>query len=208
MATSDRGAPRRQPRALASPEEVYHRPASPFAARFTGLAGELPVSVTGEEPATADSGPKVSVRPRRAHRGGDTTSITLHRPPGPLGAGGTLLIRPAAVRIHPQGPSTCHLEAVVVDAACRGRGYDHALTVGDDIRLVGVHDQRRWARRDRVSLSLDPAACISLQTLPNWSTQVPSLKRTRGNRTAGLTLLPTARFFSRDALRPASRAPC
>ena len=27
---------------LGSPEDVYHRPASPFVARFTGLAGELP----------------------------------------------------------------------------------------------------------------------------------------------------------------------
>ena len=30
-----------------SPEDVYHHPATPFVARFTGLAGELPVRVTG-----------------------------------------------------------------------------------------------------------------------------------------------------------------
>ena len=41
------------------PEEVYTRPASPFVARFTGLAGELPVRVTGRVP-----GPEAH-RPRR-----------------------------------------------------------------------------------------------------------------------------------------------
>src|ERR1700734_748431 len=30
-----------------SPEDVYTRPATPFVARFTGLAGELPVRVAG-----------------------------------------------------------------------------------------------------------------------------------------------------------------
>jgi iron(III) transport system ATP-binding protein len=31
-----------------SPEDVYHHPATPFVARFTGLAGELPVRVAGQ----------------------------------------------------------------------------------------------------------------------------------------------------------------
>jgi iron(III) transport system ATP-binding protein len=42
------------------PEEVYTRPASPFVARFTGLAGELPVRVTGQAPGPGASGPRAS----------------------------------------------------------------------------------------------------------------------------------------------------
>ncbi len=42
------------------PEEVYTRPASPFVARFTGLAGELPVRVTGQAPGPGASGPGAS----------------------------------------------------------------------------------------------------------------------------------------------------
>jgi len=36
-----------------TPEDVHHHPATPFVARFTGLAGELRVRVTATTPADA-----------------------------------------------------------------------------------------------------------------------------------------------------------
>ena len=45
------------------PEEVYTQPATPFVARFTGLAGELPVRVAGTRRC---GGPSTSSRPGRA----------------------------------------------------------------------------------------------------------------------------------------------
>jgi len=65
-----------------SPEDVYHHPATPFVARFTGLAGELPVRVTG-------------------HDGDGLVKLTAAA--GAAGADGTRL---PALRLDPEG---CHL---------------------------------------------------------------------------------------------------
>jgi ribosomal protein S18 acetylase RimI-like enzyme len=68
-------------------------------------------------------------------------------------------VRPAGVRLlapaHPEG----QLEALVLDPAFRGRGYDHAL-LSDGAHLVGVHDERRWERGSSVSVQLRPAGCL------------------------------------------------
>jgi len=145
---------------VASPEEIYHRPTTPFVARFTGLAGELAVMVTGRAAPYENSGPRVSVRPHeRGHEG--TVDITATIPSGvvPDGAA-TLLIRPSGVQLLSADHPERHLEAIVLDTAYRGRGYDHALMVGEGTQLVGVHDERRWARGERVSVKLHPSACL------------------------------------------------
>ena len=68
---------------LGTPEEIYRRPATPFVARFTGVAGELPGTVLADDGqfVTVRLGPAV-VRARRA-----TTLPRWHagRRPGPTG---------------------------------------------------------------------------------------------------------------------------
>ena len=71
-----------------SPEDVYHHPATPFVARFTGLAGELPVRVAGHGgdgalELTADGAADGGVRLpalRPAERGRPAAAGTACRP--------------------------------------------------------------------------------------------------------------------------------
>ncbi len=145
---------------VGKPEDVYHHPASPFVARFTGLAGELPVSVHGPAHGGNSTGALMAARPAlRGHDGAQ--EIVARLPVGPPpGRSACLLIRPAGVHLLPEGHAERHLDAVVLDSAYRGRGYDHALDVGGGHHLVGVHDQRRWTRGGRVGVRLAPDACL------------------------------------------------
>jgi iron(III) transport system ATP-binding protein len=155
------------------PEEVYTRPASPFVARFTGLAGELPVRVTGQAPGPGASGPRASgpgasspdaalpdsaievdvagpalLRPFRARAGHHLA-----------GADALLLIRPTGVRLSGTHNGDHHLAGVVADVAFRGRGYEHAIDIPGHGRLTGVFAATRAERGETVGLRLEPAGC-------------------------------------------------
>jgi ABC-type Fe3+/spermidine/putrescine transport system ATPase subunit len=145
---------------VGAPEDVYHHPADPFVARFTGLAGELPVVVSDAGWVDEGGGHLVAVRPELPGHAG-TRDITARLQAGPPpGVQATLFVRPAGVQLLPAGHPDRHLDAVVLDSAYRGRGYDHALDVGAGRQLVGVHDERRWGRGGAVAVRLAPAACL------------------------------------------------
>jgi iron(III) transport system ATP-binding protein len=144
---------------LGSPEDVYHRPASPFVARFTGLAGELPGETTG------DGAPgRVAVR---------TAAGVVGAVPGgglPLSGGAVrVLVRPAAVTLarDPDADRAADRDAadrpggVVVDTAYRGRGYDHVVELPGGARLTGIFDRHAHPRGTRVRLLLDPEGCFA-----------------------------------------------
>lgn len=117
---------------IATPEQIYRQPITPFVARFTGVAGELPgrvVHVTAE-------GARVVVG----------ASIITARTIGTLtpGAAVQLLVRPAATRLQPRDDAgeadlLGGLEGVVADVAYRGRGYDHVVVCPSGT-LTAVHD--------------------------------------------------------------------
>ncbi len=139
---------------LSGPEEVYRTPATPFVARFTGIAGELGGTVVHTD---ADY---------RHVRVGD--SVLRARPIGDVGVGDRVrvLIRPAATSIvtfaagGPPRPGTNALDGVVVDVAYRGRGYDHVLTVGSHL-VAAVHDPRARRRGDQATVLLNPDHCLA-----------------------------------------------
>ncbi|WP_052433140.1 ABC transporter ATP-binding protein [Streptacidiphilus carbonis] len=162
---------------LGSPEDVYHRPASPFVARFTGLAGELEGStgLAGElegstglagELGGSPAGPPIdavgAVTVRTA--AGPVTAMTGGAVPA---AGGRVrvLIRPAAVTLapdtgsEPAGART--LTGTVVDTAYRGRGYDHVVQLPGGVRLTGIFDRSAHSRGAIVRLLLDPEGCFA-----------------------------------------------
>jgi iron(III) transport system ATP-binding protein len=149
---------------LGAPEDIYHSPTSPFVARFTGLAGEL--NVTLLRPAGSDESgrPLLAVRPS-GFDPGDATSIRAHAPAGLASAAtAALLVRPAAVQLVSPGHPDRHLEGIVLDTAYRGRGYDHAILLPDGTPLVGIHDERRWSRGDHVAVRFAPAGCLLFAT--------------------------------------------
>jgi iron(III) transport system ATP-binding protein len=139
-------------------EEVYRHPATPFVARFTGLAGELAVTVAGH----AGDGTLELTVPGAA---GDTVRLPSLRPadaPGPglqPGDSGLLAIRPTGVSLLPSAGEAPHLTGTVADVAFRGRGYEYAIDLPGIGRLTGVFARHRADRGDAAGLRLDPEGC-------------------------------------------------
>ena len=154
-----------------SPEDVYHYPATPFVARFTGLAGELPVRVTGHDgdgalAITAPGVPDGSVRLPALRPAGTTVPAARSA----LDAGGSgsglrpgddalLAIRPAGILLLRSAEETPHLTGKVADVAFRGRGYEYAIDLPGLGRVTGVFARHRSDRGDSVGLRLDPEGC-------------------------------------------------
>jgi iron(III) transport system ATP-binding protein len=128
------------------PEQIYRRPATPFVARFTGVAGELTGQVVHHRDDIA------SVQVDDAVVGGRVIA------PVRVGDMATVLIRPAASRITEMAAvGTTEqgvLHGAVVDVAYRGRGYDHVIAVGRH-RVAAVYDSRARQRGEQVTVGLD-----------------------------------------------------
>jgi iron(III) transport system ATP-binding protein len=134
---------------VGTPEEIYTRPATPFVARFTGLAGELPVRVRDR----GENG-TVLVEPPAGQ------AFYCRAPIGSLASEEALvMIRPTGVKLCADGSDGHHLSGRVTDVAFRGRGYEHAIDVNGSTRLTGVFADVRAARGETVRLRLDPAGC-------------------------------------------------
>jgi iron(III) transport system ATP-binding protein len=150
-----------------SPEDIYHHPATPFVARFTGLAGELPVRVTGHNSGgvlevaasgVADENVRLpALRPAETSAPGYGTdgSAPGLRP----GDAALLAIRPTGVSLLRSAGETPHLAGRVADVAFRGRGYEYAIDLPGLGRLTGVFARHRAERGDSVGLRLDPEGC-------------------------------------------------
>jgi iron(III) transport system ATP-binding protein len=141
-----------------TPEDVYHHPATPFVARFTGLAGELRVRVAAHggdgtlEIIAADgaAGRLPALRPA------GTASARLTLQPGDEAL---LAIRPTGVFLAHDEADERHLTGRIADVAFRGRGYEYAIDLPGLGRLTGVFARHRAGRGDEVGLRLDPEGC-------------------------------------------------
>jgi iron(III) transport system ATP-binding protein len=133
------------------PESVYHAPATPFVARFTGIAGELHGRVAGRP----DSAGRFRV---------DTPNGPLMasgRAPEPMGSAVTVLVRPAAARLVPTTDTDSGLLSRVQEVAYRGHGYDHLVELPDGTRLTGVFAEQRRQRGEEFRVQLDPDGCFA-----------------------------------------------
>jgi iron(III) transport system ATP-binding protein len=133
------------------PESVYHAPATPFVARFTGIAGELHGRVAGRP----DSAGRFRV---------DTPNGPLMasgRAPEPLGSAVTVLVRPAAAHVVPTTDTDSGLLSRVQDVAYRGHGYDHLVELADGTRLAGVFAEQRRQRGEEIRVQLDPGGSFA-----------------------------------------------
>jgi iron(III) transport system ATP-binding protein len=144
-----------------SPEDVYHHPATPFVARFTGLAGELSVRVTGHggdgtleltAAGVADGSVRLPALRPAPGAGGPASGL---RP----GDDALLAIRPTGIAALRSAEETPHLSGRVADVAFRGRGYEYAIDLPGLGRLTGVFARHRADRGDSVDLRLDPEGC-------------------------------------------------
>jgi iron(III) transport system ATP-binding protein len=142
---------------LADPETLYHRPATPFVAGFTGLSGELTGTVVGREQDdfyVVEVGDwRVPARSAHALKAGDAARVLI-RPAAPA------FDESDAADASSVGSLTGSVSGTVIDVAYRGRGYDHVIACGDR-HLTSVFSVRPWARGTQARLSLDPTGCIA-----------------------------------------------
>ncbi len=136
------------------PEDIYNEPATPFVARFTGLAGELRVTVAahagdGTVEVTAAGG---GTFPRLPPGGGEAGALEP-------GAEAVLAIRPTGVYVARTADDERHLTGRVADVAFRGRGYELAIDLPGHDRLTGVFARHRHVRDEEVGLRLEPGGC-------------------------------------------------
>jgi ABC-type Fe3+/spermidine/putrescine transport system ATPase subunit len=152
---------------MGTPEDIYRDPHDLFVARFTGLAGELSVTVTanGRALGTLAVAP-TGLPPRRPieARIGD-----------PMGAGqrAVLAIRPTAVSLCAHDDPMAHLCAEVSDTAFRGRHYELVVDLGGGRRLAGVVSDRRLAKGTAVGLILDAAGALVFEADPDSPDEDP-----------------------------------
>lgn len=134
-----------------SPEDIYRCPVDEGVARFTGIAGELPV-VAREAPGDR------AVVTLPAWLGGAELSV---RAPSMLPGRGParLLVRPSAVRVVEPG-APAHMSADVVDSAFCGRGYELAIDLPGGARLTRAFSSTAFRPGEPVGVVLDPEGCL------------------------------------------------
>ncbi len=137
---------------LGTPERVYTHPATPFVARFTGLAAELRVraghAAAGEQ-IEVELSAGAGIRPIGA------------RAVAPLEPGEALLaIRPSSAALcHPDSPG-CQVRGEVADVAFRGRGYELVVDLPGGAKVAGVVTTERARRGERVGISFSSGGCL------------------------------------------------
>ncbi len=138
---------------MSRPEDVYHRPATPFVAKFTGVAGEFTGAVVHQtDDGVTVQAPGATIKARAM----DKLAI---------GDRAHVFFRPVASRIDDHAPAVPSagdhlLCGTVVDVAYRGRGYDHVILVGPQ-QISAVHDAAPRRRGETVAVSVDPAHVLA-----------------------------------------------
>lgn len=134
---------------FATPEKIYRDPATPFVARFTGLAGTFVGRVVGsiQGGVTADLGGHLL----------DCRVTTDESLAGEI----MVVIRPTAVRLEPvTAAASGAIPAVVRDIAYRGRGYEHVVECRYGV-ISGVFDERPWSRGTECAVRIAPVGSIA-----------------------------------------------
>jgi ABC-type Fe3+/spermidine/putrescine transport system ATPase subunit len=136
---------------LGTPDEIYRRPSSPFAAQFVGDANVLPVEVVGHgggRAAVALAGQSLSV------------PCEAELPRG----NAWLVLRPEVVRLG--GADGVGLRGIVRDLAFRGSGFGYRIEVPglpDALKAeVPSEAGRPHELGSDVSVEFDPDSCVLL----------------------------------------------
>ena len=137
---------------VGTPDEIYHQPASPFAARFVGDANVLPVSVVRVDDGQAE----VTI-------GGETVRVQARGDGARVGPA-WLVVRAEVVRLTERGL----LRGIVRDGAFRGTGFTYQLEVAgvDEPFKAEVTSEGQAVLLplgSEIGLQWDPSACVLLE---------------------------------------------
>lgn len=139
-----------------SPENIYRRPRNAFVARFTGIAGEFPVTPVREcaphhLEVALDFAPDQTIK-----------ALALDR----LKSGGStsLFVRASGVSLA-AASSLGGIRGEIRDVAFNGRGYEHVVHVGDGAVLTKVFSSERFDRESNVRVSFEPSSCFVMDPM-------------------------------------------
>jgi ABC-type spermidine/putrescine transport systems, ATPase components len=148
---------------LATPEEIYHNPATPFVARFTGLGGRLMgriLSVDAGRLAVQLGEHVIAVRQSRGLGVGDEVRVLVRPTATSMGpAGGAIAARAPIGGVSDAAMHSEPIPGIVIDVAYRGRGYEHVVESPYGM-LRSVFDARSWSRGSHCTVRIDPEGCI------------------------------------------------
>jgi iron(III) transport system ATP-binding protein len=136
-------------------EDLYHRPASEFVARFVGRVNLVPATVVAADGATAEV----------AALGGVLRIAGIARS---LAAGDAvrLVVRPEAIAIAAAGAEPGALAATVVSRTFLGEKIEYAVACGGETLQVVRHNAGPGG-------ALDPGAAVALTVAPAAATILP-----------------------------------
>jgi iron(III) transport system ATP-binding protein len=139
-----------------TPENIYRRPANAFVARFTGVAGEFPVTVIGQcGPEHYDVAlpfaPRVRIEARAVERLAPGDAVSL-------------LVRAAGVSLVSASDDR-GARGTVLDVAFNGRGYEHVVSVGEGATLSKIFSSVRFDRGCSVTVRFDAASCFVMDPM-------------------------------------------
>ena len=141
---------------LDAPETIYRRPTNAFVARFTGIAGEFPVTAVG---ARGLEHLEVALPFAPGHT---VEALALDHPrPGTTSS---LFVRASGVSLHTTSNAT-GVPGEIRDVAFNGRGYEHVVELGAATALTKVYSAHRFERASNVRVCFDPASCFVMDPM-------------------------------------------
>jgi spermidine/putrescine transport system ATP-binding protein len=148
---------------VASPEDVYERPATTFVAGFIGVSNLMPATVTGSDQVELDQGPTIA-----ASTEGFSSGERCHA-----------VVRPEKLRVEVEGNGAGQtdrprLDGVVASSLYLGTSTQLLVDVADGVRMTVLvpnagedERQRLPGGGARVGLSWEPGHMHLVRELPN-----------------------------------------
>ena len=87
-----------------------------------------------------------------------------------------VMLRPTAVSLCAPDAPDAVWHGSVRDAAFHGRGYDHAVALGEEVTLTGIFDRRRFAVDNNAGLRIDPREALVFAADPRTPAPVPAAR--------------------------------
>lgn len=138
-----------------TPENIYRWPNSAMIARFTGVSGELLIKGIYLDESTktfkVDLDEKLNCKPINV-------SVDKDLPDGRL----KLFIRPTALKIV-QPTSLSTMTGIIVDVSYCGKGYEHAIKLGEGSLLTKIFSENKFNRNESVGIMVDSNGCLVLK---------------------------------------------
>lgn len=150
-----------------TPENIYSAPATPFVARFTGLSGEIKVTV---DEVTKDG--MALVLPIFK----DSQPFYARAKNNIITGQARVMIRPTALQLCSHSDGRSHSRAIIRDAAFKGHGYEYVVIMEDSTQLTNIFTKEKYHRGEAVGIIFDHHGLILFPSDDSIARQALSAK--------------------------------